>query len=268
MLLAATNDGGTERSGGAADVAGAFLQAVLRRALLRRMVRPVVAFAGVVVAGVIGFGTLAGIGVIEALFWLLDPTSIELYFEHHDGPARLVKGYAIVVLSGLVVAGLWIGETLLSAAFGGQIQDELRHMQIEQTIDDLDDHVVVCGYGTFGKTVAAGLAERDRDVVVVEQQGEQFERAIEDGHLAIEGDARTEETLSAAGVERAGTVVGAIDDTNANVQIGIAAGELAPDAELVVRAGDRMDEALARRAGADEVIVPEVVSGEQVTATL
>lgn len=249
-------------------MAGVVLRAILRRALLRRMVRPVAAFAGVVVAGVIGFGTLAGVGVVDALFWLLDPTSIELYFEHHDGPARLVKGYAIVVLSGLVVAGLWIGETLLSAAFGGQIKDELRHMQMQQMIDDLDDHVLVCGYGTFGKTVAAGLAERDRDVVVVEQQDEQFERAIDDGHLVIEGDARNEEILASAGVERADTVVGAIDDTNTNVQIGIAAGELAPDADLVVRAGDRMDEALARRAGADEVVVPEVVSGEQVTATL
>jgi len=232
------------------------------------MLRPVVAFAGVVVTGVIGFGTLAGVGIVEALFWLLDPTSIELYFEHHEGPATLVKGYAIVVLSGLVVAGLWIGETVLSATFGGQIQDELRQMQIQQTIDDLDDHVLVCGYGTFGKTVAAGLADRDRDVVVVEQGDEQFQRAIDDDHLAIRGDARTTETLVAAGTERAGTVVGAIDDTNTNVQIGIAAAELAPDAKLVVRAGDRMDETLARRAGADEVIVPEVVSGEQVTTTL
>jgi hypothetical protein len=232
------------------------------------MVRPVVGFATVVVAGVVGFRFLAGVGVVDALFWLLDPTSIELHFESHDGPARLVKGYAIVVLSGLVVAGLWIGETLLSATFGGQIHEELRHMQIEHAIEELDDHVVVCGYGTFGKTVAAGLEERDRDVVVVEQQGEQYERAVEDGLLAVSGDARQDETLTDAGVERARTVIGAIDDTNANVQIGIAASQLAPTVELVVRAGDQMDEALARRAGADEVIVPEVVSGKQVTETL
>ena len=247
---------------------GTFLRAVVQRALLRRMVRPVVGFGCVVVAGVAGFTTLAGVGIVDALFWLLDPTSIELHFESHDGPARLVKGYAIVVLSGLVVTGLWIGETLLSGAFGGQIQTELRQMQIQQTIEELEDHVVVCGYGTFGQTIAAGLGERDRDVVVVEQHDEQFERAVEDGLLAVSGDARQDETLQDAGVEHARTVIGAIDDTNANVQIGIAASQLAPTVELVVRAGDQMDEALARRAGADEVIVPEVVSGKQVTETL
>ena len=83
------------------------------RSLLRQLSKPVLAFVGLVAAGVVGFVTLGGVGVVDALFWLLDPTSIELHFRTHDGPATLVKGYAIVVLTGLVVAGLWTGETVL-----------------------------------------------------------------------------------------------------------------------------------------------------------
>jgi len=247
---------------------GRLVEALTRRTLLRRMLRPVIAFASVVVAGVAGFSTLGGVGVVDALFWLVDPTSIELHFQDHDGPARLVKAYAIVVLSGLVVAGLWIGETLLSAAFGGRIQEELRAMQLEGSIDALEDHVVVCGYGTFGRTVATRLYEEDRDVVVIEHQDAQYERAVEDGMLAVNGDARREETLVGAGVKRADTVIGAIDDSNANIQISIAASQLAPTVTLVVRAGDEREETLARRAGADEVVIPEVVSGEQVCTTI
>ncbi|WP_135820184.1 potassium channel family protein [Halostella litorea] len=247
---------------------GRLVEALARRTLLRRTLRPVVAFAAVVVAGVAGFSALGGVGVVDALFWLLDPTSIELHFREHDGPARPVKAYAIVVLSGLVVAGLWIGETLLSAAFGGRIREELRDMQLEGNIDALEDHVVICGYGTFGKTVAGRLREADRDVVVVERQEAQYERAIEDGVLAVSGDARRDETLVDAGVKRADTVVGAIDDSNANIQISIAASQLAPTVTLVVRAGDERDETLARRAGADEVVIPEVVSGEQVSTDI
>ncbi|WP_226012317.1 potassium channel family protein [Halomicrobium salinisoli] len=244
------------------------LGGLLRRPLLRHALRPIATFAAVVAAGVAGFTALADVGVVDALFWLLDPTSIELHFERHDGPATLVKGYAIVVLSGLVVAGLWIGETVLSAAFGGQMRDELRKMQVQRTIDDVDDHVVVCGYGTFGKTVARRLSDGDRPVVVVESQTAQYERAIEDDLLAVNGDARREETLESAGVRRASAVVGAIDDSNANIQIVLAAGQLAPTVRLVVRVGDDTYESLARRAGADEVIIPEVLSGEQVTTTL
>ncbi len=244
---------------------GVALRALVYRPLLRRLLRPVLAFAGVVAAGVAGFSTVAGVGVVDALFWLVDPTSIELHFRSHDGPATLVKAYAIVVLSGLVVAGLWIGETLFSAAFGGQIREEIEHMQRQHDIEDCDGHVVVCGYGTFGRTIAARLRDAGRAVVVVERQDAQFERAVEDGALAVHGDARREAALVDAGVERADTVVGAIDDSKANVQISITASRLSPDARLVVRAGDERDEAFARQAGADEVVVPEVVSGEQVS---
>ncbi|QIO24036.1 TrkA family potassium uptake protein [Haloarcula sp. JP-L23] len=243
------------------------LGAFVDRPLLRRMLRPVGGFATVVVAGVLGFSTLGGVGVVDALFWLLDPTSIELHFQTHEGPATLVKAYAIVVLSGLVVAGLWIGETLVSATFGGTIQAELRQMQIERSIDELDDHVVVCGYGTFGKTVCAGLDD-DRDMVVIERQETQYDRAIDDGYLALTGDARREEVLEAAGIDRAETVVGAIDDADTNIQITITGCQLAPGVDIVVRAGDSMHESIALRAGADEVVIPEVVSGQQVSTHL
>jgi len=246
----------------------AALRALVHRPLLRRLLRPVLAFVGVVTAGVAGFSAAAGVGLVDALFWLLDPTSIELHFQTHDGPVTLVKAYAIVVLSGLVVAGLWIGETLFSAAFGGQIREENEHMQRKRDIETCDGHVVVCGYGTFGRTIAAQLRDAGRAVVVVERQESQFERAVDDGVLAVHGDARREDALTDAGVERAEAVVGAIDDSKANVQISIAASRLSPAARLVVRAGDERDEALARRAGADEVVVPEVVSGERVSTTL
>ncbi|WP_259519210.1 TrkA family potassium uptake protein [Halanaeroarchaeum sp. HSR-CO] len=246
----------------------AVFRAFARRSLLRRLLRPILAFAAVVVAGVVGFRLIAGVGIIEALFWLLDPTSIELYFQHHDGPVTLVKAYAIVVLSGLVVAGLWTGETVFSAAFGGRITEEVNRMQMQSSIDELENHVVVCGYGTFGKTIANRLAIADRPVVVVEADDVQYERALADDHFVVQGDARREDALTAAGIDRASTVIGAVDDTDTNVKVAVTASQLAPMVRVVVRAGDEMDEAVARRVGADKVIVPEVVSGDRVFETL
>ena len=91
------------------------------------------------------------------------------------------------------------------SVIGGQIQAELTRMQIAQRIGELDDHVVVCGYGTFGQTVAAQIADTDTRVVVIEQQAEQYERALDDGHLALEADASREDALTGAGVKRADT---------------------------------------------------------------
>lgn len=247
--------------------ASTVVEAFINRQLLRRMLRPLVAFATVVTLGVMGFTSVEGVGVVDALFWLLDPSSIVLHFQTHEGPATMIKAYAIVVVSALLVSSLWIGETMLSAAFGGQITQELQQMQMERDIDAVEGHTIVCGYGTFGKTVGEQLAE-DSAIVVIEAQEDRYRRAAEDGLLTVSGDAREEETLVAAGVECATTVIGAIDDTNANIQIAIAASQLAPTVRLIVRAGNAREETLARRAGADDVIIPEVVSGKRVSEDL
>lgn len=244
------------------------LGGVIDRPLLRHALVPLLAFGGVVVIGVAGFVFLGDVGVIEATFWLVDLTSIELHFAEAEGPETATKAYAVLVTVGLVVTGLWVGETVLGAAFGGQMQEELKYMQTQRAIDDAQNHVIICGYGMFGRTIADHLHENGTDVVVIELDEVEFEQALADDVLALHGDARREETLREAGITRAKTVVTAIDDSNANIQTAITAGQIAPTVRLVVRVGDAMYEPLARRAGADEVIIPEVVSGEKVTETL
>jgi voltage-gated potassium channel len=231
---------------------------------VRAALLPLSAFGTTVVVGLAGFVTLAGIGVVEAAFWLLDPTSIDLHFQRHDGPERLTKAFAVVVFASLVVAGVWVGESVLDAAFDGKLTDELQRMRHQQAIDDCTDHTVICGYGMFGRTVADQLDRRGEDVVVVESDGDVASSAANEDRLLVQGDARDEAVLQRAGVERARAVVAAIDDSNANIQIGIVTSQLAPDARLVVRVGDEMYESLARRSGADDVVIPEVVSGTDV----
>jgi voltage-gated potassium channel len=231
---------------------------------LRERVRaaavPLTAFGATVCVGVVGFVALTGVSVVDAAFWLLDPTSIELYFEHHSGPERATKAFAVGVFVALVLAGVWVGESALDAAFDGRLGRELTRMQTQRTIDDLSGHVVICGHGMFGRTVAQHLRERGRDVVVVERDADERERMAEDA-LVVAGDARREETLRQAGVDRAEAVVAAVDDSNTNIQVGVTTSQMAPEAELVVRVGEEMYESTARRVGADVVVIPEVVSG-------
>lgn len=242
---------------------------LLDRPLLRRVLVPATTFVAFAVGGVAGFVVLADVGVVEAAFWLLDPTSLELHFlEHPEGPARLTKAVALIVFSGLVLSSIWAGETALAAAFGGQIGEELRRVRMARKIETLEGHVVVCGFGMFGRTITERLAEAGRDVVVVESNENELEQ-LPDSVPSLVGDARIEETLREAGVDRAGVVVAAIDDSNVNIQITIVARELASDdCRIVTRVGEEMYERTARRAGADDVIIPEVTSGTEVSELL
>jgi voltage-gated potassium channel len=170
----------------------------------------------------------------------------------------------VLTRGALVVVGLWLGQTVVSALFGGQITEELKRVQQERTIGQLSEHVVICGYGMFGQTIAEDLQADGRDVVVVEIDEEFVKQAERDGHLVVDGDARLEATLERAGVDEAATVVAAVDNSNVNLQITIVANQVAPEAELVVRTGEEVYESTARRAGADVVVVPEVVSGNNI----
>jgi len=60
--------------------------------------------------------------------------------------------------------------------------------------------------------------------VAIERNAAEFERIDTDEILAIQGDTRQEATLSEPGIEEADTIVAAIDDSNATIQIAITAG--------------------------------------------
>lgn len=246
-----------------------FVSRLVDRPLLREALVPLGTFIGFVIVGIGGFMILADdIGPLEAAVWLADLTSLELYIRDNGGPERQLRAHSMLVTGALVVTGLWIGETVLTAAFGGQIHEEVTQARMEQRIEETTDHVVVCGYGMFGRTVANHLSEAGWDVVVIEIDCEPARRVREDGHMLVEGDARREHTLTSAGIDRASKLVTAIDDSNVNIQIAIVGNKATDAPETIVRVGDEMYESVAREAGADRIVIPEVVSGERITRSL
>ena len=233
------------------------------RPILKRALPPITLFLSVCIVGIAGFVYLEGVSLVVAAFWLLDPTSMELY-----GVGDRVRAFSLVVTVSLILSTLWIGESVLGAVFGGQVQAELKRMQTKRHIDEMTDHMIVCGYGSFGRTIANTLSNAGRDVVVVERDEHRIEAVREDDIPSVQGDARMEGPLQEAGIERAEALVGAIDDSNANIEIAILASQLAPDVRVIVRVGNQRYSKLARRAGADNVIIPEIRSGQDVSQSI
>ncbi len=236
---------------------------VFHRPLLKRAILPITVFLFVCVIGIAGFVYFEGVSLVVAAFWLLDPTSMELYGVGDD-----VRAFSLLVVISLILSTLWIGESVLGAVFGGQVQEELKRMQTKRHIDEMADHMIVCGYGSFGRTIANTLSNAGRNVVVIEQDEHRIEAVREDDIPAIRGDARMEGPLEEAGVEQAEALVGAIDDSNANIEIAILSSQLAPDVRVIVRVGNQRYSKLARRAGADNVIIPEIRSGQDVSQSI
>jgi voltage-gated potassium channel len=84
----------------------------------------------------------------------------------------------------------------------------------------------------------------------------------EDGVLFLIDDPSSEAVLKAAGVDRARSLVCAVDSDATNVYITLIARSLRPDLTIVARASEPGSPERLERAGANRVVSPFVTSGQ------
>jgi len=119
-----------------------------------------------------------------------------------------------------------------------------------------DDRAVVVGYGPTGRTVARLLKENGIQPTVIELNMETVRALRQDGMSAVYGDARAPDTLVAAGVRHASTLIISGADAGAPETIR-AARDLNPNQHIFVRGAYLRDVPTLRDAGAEHVFSGE-----------
>lgn len=128
----------------------------------------------------------------------------------------------------------------------------------------MKDHVVVIGYGVKGRTAAHTLIEHGvspSGVVVVTADPTAQQAATKAGMVAVVGDARRDDVLLDAAIDRADRVIIATDDDATSVLITLTVRRLAPDADVVVAVRESQNAALLKAAGAKSVIMTAEAAG-------
>ncbi|MEY4862351.1 MAG: hypothetical protein RLZ51_446, partial [Pseudomonadota bacterium] len=129
-----------------------------------------------------------------------------------------------------------------------------------------DRHIIICGYGRSGQSLAHVLEAEQVPFVALDLDPDRVREAASAGESVVLGDATRRETLVAAGVHRAAVLVITYDDTLSAVQLLKAVRALAPQLPVVVRTATDAEFERLRQAGATEV-VPEVVEGSLMLAS-
>jgi CPA2 family monovalent cation:H+ antiporter-2 len=119
-----------------------------------------------------------------------------------------------------------------------------------------DDRAVVVGYGPTGRTVSRLLIENGIQPTIIELNMDTVRALRQDGMSAVYGDARDPNTLIAAGVRHASTLIVSGADAGAPETIR-AARELNPDQHIFVRGAYLRDVPKLRGAGAEHVFSGE-----------
>ncbi|MGA1178754.1 MAG: cation:proton antiporter, partial [Burkholderiaceae bacterium] len=129
-----------------------------------------------------------------------------------------------------------------------------------------DKHLIICGYGRCGQNLAQLLDQEHIDYVALDLDPQRTREAAAAGHSVVFGDAARRETLMAAGIHRATSLVITYADRASATRVILAVRQLAPQLPIIVRARDDSDLTPLRDAGATEV-VPEVIEGSLMLAS-
>ena len=231
---------------------------------LERVRLGAIVLAAVFVTAVLGYRYLGGYDWLGAVWMVVVTISTVGYSEQSQAPGTVQALSIGVILIGMSAAVYTVGG-FIHLMLEGEIQTALGQQRTTREIDRLAGHAIVCGYGRIGSMLACDLQRLNRPFVSVDSEPAKVAEAHQRNCLAIIGDATEEDVLTAAGVERAATLVTVLPNDAANVFITLTARNLNKDCYIVARAEHPSTERKLRQAGADRVVMPAVTGAAQMT---
>jgi voltage-gated potassium channel len=221
------------------------------------------AIAAVTVAGTAGYMIIEGMSPLEAFYMTVITLSTVGY---HEVTPLGTAGRIFTVILIIVGVGTVFYSLVSMAEFliEGRLRAVLGRRSMKRSIEELRDHVILCGYGRIGSVVAEELEARSAPFVVVEADPALEADLDRSGYLYVLGSALEDGVLVAAGIERAQAVVAAMASDADNVFVTLSARELNPAITVHARASTRDGIQRLKRAGAKQVISPHQLGGRRI----
>ena len=129
-------------------------------------------------------------------------------------------------------------------------------------------YTVIIGCGRLGANLANALSEEGENVLILDKEKDSFRKLSSSfGGLAVEGDGTELDTLKAADVQRADTVIAVTNNDNINIMIAQIAKECFSVKKVISRLFDPERECVYQELGID-TICPAVLSANEIDKIL
>lgn len=225
-----------------------------------RLVWPGLLLVGIAVYGIAGYMLLEGWSFVDAVYMVMLILS-SVGFREVRPLDTIGQVFTITVMmlgvTLLLVTVALVAQTVAEGGLGARG----RRRRMQRSIDRMSGHVIVCGYGRVGRTVARELEGEGAPFVVVDYSEELEAELMRDGVVNLIGDSTSDDVLRRAGIDRAKGLVSTLDSDANNVFVTIVARALNPDLYIVARASEATSADRMYKAGADRVVSPYVSSG-------
>ncbi len=210
----------------------------------------------VVLIGMIGFRFITEDDWIECLFVAII-TLTTVGYEEPKGLESAGKIFIIIYLfCGLGIFTYSITHMVQWFA-SGEAKKMRARKRMNQTIDNLSKHYIICGLGRMGQVIGEYLEEHQQPFVIIDNDEQRVEHVCKRREwLYIIGDVTRDETLIKAGVERAKSLATVLPTDANNLFVVLSARMLSSELQIVSRASASRVIDKLKQAGATRVVSP------------
>ncbi len=214
----------------------------------------------VITIGVAGYMLISGDNFIDSLYMTIITMTTVGFGEIHPLTDNEKLFTIFLILISIVVYGYTV-TALTEYLANGKILQRLKQKKVQQKIQNLKNHTVVCGYGRNGKQAVAKLIQFNQPCVVIEKRVNEVAELEKDNILFIEGDATNDEDLAKLGLENAKSLITALPSDADNLFVVLSARQFNKDFTIISRASNESSYGKLKFAGATNVIMPDKLGG-------
>ncbi len=214
--------------------------------------------------GVVGYRYIANYTWVEAVYMTIITVTTVGFSEVRPLDADAQVFTIVLIVSSVFIFGFAISVVSEYVLSRNTLQT-LKKKRVRNTIKNLENHVVLCGFGRNGQQAAERLRAYQKPFVVIEKDKEIIQ-ANENEVLFVEGDINDDEVLLEAGLKKAQYLVTALPDDALNLFVVLSARQLNKDLFIISRASQATSIKKLEFAGANKVIMPDKIGGDHMAS--
>lgn len=225
-----------------------------------KLFKPVLLLVLAIIVGVVGYGLIEGYSFLDALYMTVITISTVGY-EVVKPLSATGKSFTIVLI--LINIGLLTYFITLITRYllDGEFIKRYKQIKMENSINNLRNHVIICGFGRNGKESAHILQQNNIPFVIIESKDDWKDEVNFTVQFFIKGNGTQDEVLLAAGIEHAKAIITTLPVDADNLFLVLSAKQLNPGIKVISRASIDSSVSKLKIAGADNVIMPDKIGG-------
>jgi voltage-gated potassium channel len=240
-----------------------------------KIIRPLLFSAGLlcltVSVGIIGYHLIEGYDVLDAMYMtVITMSTVGYEILGNDGLSDDGKLFTIFLIIFTIGVFTYTVTTMTTFMVEGEIRNFFKGYRVNKEISKIRNHILVCGLGRNGKQAALELIHEGAPFVAIERDQDVIDSFHEEypSALILKGDATDEDVLIAANLAHAKGVISALADDAANVFVTLSIRQLNPKVPVVARAANESTIKKLEVAGANRVVLPNILGGRQMAKVL